>query len=117
LQLADSAVVNYRLAEKDKVTLIAPQLAEVQGSFQGLLEGITPIAIGGQAAVYRATRIHNLNRVATGDSVALKIYLDAQQEKRADREIQIATLMSSDCFCSLLHHGTVELNGKEHQAG
>lgn len=87
-------------------------LAEISAAFANTLSQITPIAIGGQAAVYSAIRQRNQAGLDTGDAVALKIYLDVNENQRVEREVQVAASMSSDCLCGLLDHGTVKVQNQ-----
>src|ERR1035438_4200700 len=63
------------------------------------------IAIGGQGAVFKATRASRPDGTAANDVVALKLYLYASQDGRVQREISAMENISHLALARLIEHG------------
>ncbi len=70
------------------------------------------IAVGGQGAVFRATRTSRLDGTAAHDVVALKLYLYPSQDSRVQREITAMEHISHPTLARLIEHGYCGLTGK-----
>jgi eukaryotic-like serine/threonine-protein kinase len=71
-----------------------------------------PIAIGGQGAVFRATRMSRPDGTATEDVVALKLHLYHTQDIRARREIAAMENISHPALARLIEHGSCDVAGR-----
>jgi|SRR5579863_239651 len=69
------------------------------------------LRVGGQGAVYRASRIASPNGQTTNENVALKLYLDPGQNERVEREIRALEGFFHPNLANIIEHGTVELPG------
>jgi eukaryotic-like serine/threonine-protein kinase len=70
------------------------------------------IAIGGQGAVFRATRASRPDGTAANDVVALKLYLYASQDSRVQREINAMENISHPALARLIEHGDCGVAGR-----
>jgi serine/threonine protein kinase len=70
------------------------------------------IAIGGQGAVFKATRVSKTDGTAADDVVALKLSLHSGQDTRAKREIATAEKISHPSLARLIEHGYCEVAGR-----
>lgn len=70
------------------------------------------IAVGGQGAVFRATRTSGLDGTAANDAVALKLYLYPSQDSRVQREITAMQNISHPTLARLIEHGYCGVAGK-----
>jgi serine/threonine protein kinase len=61
--------------------------------------------------VYRATRSRGPDDEPRGDDVALKLYFDATQVERVEREVNAMDRLRVPCLANLIEHGTIVLNG------
>src|SRR5579884_539808 len=70
------------------------------------------IAVGGQGAVFRATRISRPDGTAADDVVALKLHLYHTQDLRAQREVAAMQSISHPGLARLVEHGSCEVAGR-----
>jgi serine/threonine protein kinase len=70
------------------------------------------IAVGGQGAVFRATRTSRPDGAAAHDVVALKLHLYHTQDIRAQREIAAMENISHPALARLIEHGSCEVAGR-----
>ncbi len=70
------------------------------------------IAVGGQGAVFRATRTSWPDGTAANDVVALKLHLYQTQDIRAQREIAAMGNISHPALARLVEHGSCEVAGR-----
>jgi eukaryotic-like serine/threonine-protein kinase len=70
------------------------------------------IAVGGQGAVFRATRASRPDGTAANDVVALKLYLYHSQDNRVQREITAMENISHPTLARLIEHGYCGMDGK-----
>ena len=70
------------------------------------------IAVGGQGAVFRATRILRSDGTAANDLVALKLHLYQTQDIRAQREIAAMENISHPALARLVENGSCEVSGR-----
>ena len=70
------------------------------------------IAIGGQGAVFKATRASRPDGTAANDVVALKLYLYPSQDSRVQREITAMQKISHPTLARLIEHGYCGLTGR-----
>jgi serine/threonine protein kinase len=71
------------------------------------------IALGGQGAVFKATRVAALDGSAANDLVALKVHLHASQDLRVAREITAMEQISSTGLARLIEHGYCDMGGRQ----
>jgi serine/threonine protein kinase len=69
------------------------------------------IAVGGQGAVFKATRTSLPDGAATNDVVALKLNLHQNQEIRVQREIAAIENLTDPSLAQLIEHGYCEVAG------
>ena len=69
-----------------------------------------PLGQGGQGIVYRAHRVRTKDGRAADDLVALKLYFDASQVERVEREIAALSRLRYPTLAGLIEFGTVTLN-------
>jgi serine/threonine protein kinase len=86
---------------------------EVEAAFGGRYALAAELRVGGQGVVYRATRLHDSNHASCCDDVALKLHLDAKQEKRVEREIEAMKNLHHPALATLLEEGTITIGGKQ----
>ena len=86
---------------------------EVEGSFGGRYVLGAELRVGGQGAVYRAKRVRRPDGSACNDEVALKLHLDAKQDKRVEREIEAMKHLRHPALATLLEEGTTTISGKQ----
>ncbi len=70
------------------------------------------IAVGGQGAVFRATRILRLDGTPANDVVALKLHLYHTQDIRAQREVAAMETISHPALARLVENGSCEVAGR-----
>jgi|SRR5579863_4982258 len=70
------------------------------------------IAVGGQAAVFKATRISRPDGTQSDDTVALKLYFYYSQATRVQREIAAMESISHPNMARLIEHGHCTIAGK-----
>jgi serine/threonine protein kinase len=70
------------------------------------------VAVGGQGAVFRATRTCRPDGTAANDVVALKLYLYPSQDSRVQREITAMENLSHPALARLIEHGYCGLAGR-----
>jgi serine/threonine protein kinase len=71
------------------------------------------IAIGGQGAVFKATRTSGPGGTATNDVVALKLHLYESQDIRVQREIAAMENVSHATLPRLVEHGYCDVGGRQ----
>ncbi len=71
------------------------------------------LRVGGQGVVYRAKRVRLTDGSACSDDVALKLHLDAKQDKRVEREIEAMKHLRHPALAMLLEEGTITIGGKQ----
>ena len=71
------------------------------------------IAIGGQGAVFQATRISHPDGTPAHDVVALKLHLYRNQDIRVRREIEAMQTLSHPNLARLIEHGTCDVAGRQ----
>jgi serine/threonine protein kinase len=86
---------------------------EVEASFGGRYVLGPELRVGGQGAVYRAKRVRRPDGSACNDEVALKLHLDAKQDKRVEREIEAMKHLRHPALATLLEEGTITISGKQ----
>jgi serine/threonine protein kinase len=92
-----------------------PTVENVAAAFSDTLRNVHQLRVGGQATVYRATRLRNSLGIETGDDVALKVYFDPTQDQRVDREIDAAKTVRSGNLCELFNHGYITIGDYDYQ--
>jgi eukaryotic-like serine/threonine-protein kinase len=70
------------------------------------------IAVGGQGAVFRATRILRPDGTQSSDVVALKLHLYHTQDIRAQREVAAMETISHPALARMIENGTCEVAGR-----
>jgi serine/threonine protein kinase len=70
------------------------------------------IAVGGQGAVFRATRTFRPDGTATDDVVALKLHLYGTQDIRVQREITAMETVLHPNLARLVEHGCCDVAGR-----
>src|SRR5215470_15404001 len=70
------------------------------------------IAVGGQGAVFRATRVSRPDGTGTNDEVALKLHLHNSQDNRVQREITALENLSHPTLARLIEQGYCDVAGK-----
>jgi serine/threonine protein kinase len=70
------------------------------------------IAVGGQGAVFSATRISRPDGTPANDVVALKLHLHPSQEIRVQREITAMQNVSHPTLARMIEHGCCDVGGK-----
>ena len=70
------------------------------------------IAVGGQGAVFRATRILRPDGTQASDVVALKLHLYHTQDIRAQREVAAMETISHPALARMVENGTCEVAGR-----
>jgi serine/threonine-protein kinase len=86
---------------------------EVEASFGGRYVFGSELRVGGQGVVYRAKRVRLPDGSACSDEVALKLHLDAKQDKRVEREIEAMKYLRHPALATLLEEGTISIAGKQ----
>ena len=71
------------------------------------------IALGGQGAVFKATRVSRPDGTAANDVVALKLHLYQSQDIRVQREIGAMENVSHPTLPRLIEHGYCHVAGRE----
>jgi serine/threonine protein kinase len=71
------------------------------------------IAVGGQGAVFKATRTSARDGTATNDVVALKLHLHQSQDMRVQREISAMENVAHPSLARLVEHGYCDVGGRE----
>ena len=75
------------------------------------------VAIGGQGAVFKATRTSRPDGTAAKDIVALKLYFDRRRNIRVQPEITAAENFSHPNLARLVEHGNCEVAGRHTRYG
>lgn len=88
-------------------------IAEVTTAFNGRYVIGSELRVGGQGVVYRATRVRRPDGTSCKDEVALKLHLDAKQDKRVEREIEAMKHLRHPALATLLEEGTIAVGGKQ----
>jgi serine/threonine-protein kinase len=70
------------------------------------------IAVGGQGAVFRATRSSRPDGTAANDVVALKLHLYHTQDIRAQREVAAMENITHPALARLVEHGSCDVAGR-----
>jgi serine/threonine protein kinase len=70
------------------------------------------IAVGGQGAVFTATRTSRPDGAAANDVVALKLYYHRSQDFRVQREVAAMEKISHPTLARLIEHGYCEMEGR-----
>jgi len=86
---------------------------EVEASFGGRYVLGSELRVGGQGVVYHAKRVRLPDGSACSDEVALKLHLDAKQDKRVQREIEAMKHLRHPALATLLEEGTIVIGGKQ----
>jgi serine/threonine-protein kinase len=87
-------------------------IAEVTAAFNGRYVIGSELRVGGQGVVYRATRVRRSDGSSCNEDVALKLHLDAKQDKRVEREIEAMKHLRHPALATLLEEGTIIISGK-----
>ena len=87
--------------------------SDVEASFKGRYVLGSELRVGGQGVVYRAKRVHLADGSPCNDEVALKLHLDAKQDKRVEREIEAMKHLRHPALATLLEEGTITIGGKQ----
>ena len=88
-------------------------IAEVTTAFNGRYVLGSELRVGGQGVVYRATRVRLPDGMSCSDDVALKLHLDAKQDKRVEREIEAMKHLRHPALATLREEGTIVIGGKK----
>jgi eukaryotic-like serine/threonine-protein kinase len=75
------------------------------------------VAVGGQGAVFKATRTSRPDGTAANDVVALKLYFDRRQNIRVQPEITATENFSHPNLARLVEHGNCEVDGRHTRYG
>ena len=86
---------------------------EVEESFKGRYILGPELRVGGQGVVYRAKRVRLADGSICNNEVALKLHLDAKQDKRVEREIEAMKHLRHPALATLLEEGTITIGGKQ----
>lgn len=70
------------------------------------------IAVGGQGAVFKATRTSLPDGTAVHDVVALKLHLNPKQDVRVEREVQAVQTILHPALAPLVEHGYCDIARK-----
>lgn len=84
-------------------------LQELQAAFPGSVAQLTPLALGGQGAVFRC----NFTKDGTTLASALKIYFPGMLEERAIREVAALRVLNCPQIVRLLADGKTQLRGQD----
>lgn len=87
-------------------------LAELSAQLQGRFTVVGELRGGGQGVVVRATRNRDVAGTPAVDDVALKLYDDAAQVVRIEREVAAMHQMRHPSLANLVEHGIVVLGGR-----
>lgn len=71
------------------------------------------IAVGGQGAVFKATRVSRPDGTAADEVVALKLHLYRSQDIRVQREVSAMENVSHPNLAQLVEHGYCDVAGRE----
>ncbi len=71
------------------------------------------IAVGGQGAVFKATRTSRPDGTGADDVVALKLNLYSSQDNRVQREIAVMENISHPSLARLIEHGRCDVAGRQ----
>ena len=80
---------------------------DLESAFAGRFEVGDEIGVGGQGAVYRATRRATPDGAPAADDVALKIYNGRVEVIRVAREVDALTRIRHASIANLVEHGSV----------
>ena len=70
---------------------------------------------GGQATVFRATRLRDADGTAAADDVALKLYEHAAQVERIQREVALMQRVRHAALANYVEDGEIILDGKSYR--
>lgn len=85
--------------------------AQIEAALGGRYRVGSELRVGGQGAVFKATRIKTDDGKVVADEVALKLHLDPRQDVRVEREIRAMQGISHHALARLIEHGLCELSG------
>jgi serine/threonine protein kinase len=88
-------------------------IADVTAAFKDRYILGPELRVGGQGVVYRATRVRRPDGSACKEDVALKLHLDAKQDKRVEREIEAMKHLQHPALATLLEDGSTTIGGKQ----
>lgn len=86
--------------------------AEIETALEKRYEVGPQIALGGQGAVFRATRTSRPDGEPSDDTVALKLHLYRAQDPSVQREIAAMYNVSNPRLARLIEHGTCDVGGR-----
>jgi serine/threonine protein kinase len=86
--------------------------ADIEAALDGRFVVSSEITVGGQGAVFGATRIAQPDGTAANDIVVLKLHLYASQDIRIQREITAMQNVSHPNLARLLEHGWCHVAGR-----
>jgi serine/threonine protein kinase len=86
--------------------------ADVEAALGQRFAVSSQVAVGGQGAVYRATRNSRPDGTAANDLVALKLYLYHTQDLRAQREIEAMENITHPALARMIEQGTCDVAGR-----
>src|SRR5271157_5591512 len=86
--------------------------AEIEAALGGRYIVGPEIAVGGQGAVFRATRTSRPDGTAANDIVALKLHFYSNQAIRVQREITAMESLSHPSLARLIEHGYCDVAGR-----
>ena len=90
----------------------AADQAELAAQLQHRFRITDTVRGGGQGMVYRATRLRDQHGAPAAEDVALKLYNDAAQVARIDREVAAMNRVRHKALSNLVEHGAVVLGGR-----
>jgi len=86
--------------------------AEIEAALGGRYIIGAEIAVGGQGAVFKATRTSQPDGTAANDVVALKLHFDRRRHSRVTPEITLTENISHPSLARLVEHGSFDVNGR-----
>jgi len=89
--------------------------ADVEAALGGRYTIDSKIDVGGQGAVFRATRTARPDGTAANDFVALKLHFDPRQAIRVEREVTALEHLSHPNLARLIEHGHCYVTGRKTQ--
>lgn len=92
-----------------------PNRDAVEAVFEGRIQISSILRVGGQAAVFRATRHLTTEGKPARDEVAVKVYLDPAQDERVQREIQAMSEVRHRTLANLLEFGSAIIDNYKYQ--
>ena len=82
---------------------------DIEAALGGRFAIHSELALGGQAAVFKATRVLTRDGLPTKDVIALKMYLYRDQDIRVDRETAAMENISHPALARLIEYGHFDL--------